>query len=193
MLPPLVVARSNTRVAAKRPTVSYLGWPPVPRRRRPHVHQRTLEAGATLLPLVGDPPSGRVMGGSMQNSPIGGRCLAPCPASMGCSSRSGSAAGFHDGAGGGDRGRRYHRRLTDLLCRVRPNAFPIASPEGVRLPPACRGRRPSSPSRMRVPMGSVAPPRSDRPACLSRSCPGDRRSRSAWRRRWWPSAARPSA
>ena len=71
VLPPLVVALERS-VAAKQLTngVLYLGW----LAESPDVDdltfiERTMEAGATLLPLLGDLPVRRVIGGLYDNTP----------------------------------------------------------------------------------------------------------------------------
>ena len=81
VLPPLVVALERG-VAAKQLTngVFYLGW----LAESADVDdltfiERTLEAGATLLPLVGDLPVRRVMGGLYDNTPDRRPLLGPVP------------------------------------------------------------------------------------------------------------------
>jgi sarcosine oxidase subunit beta len=81
VLPPLVVALERG-VAAKQLTngVLYLGW----LAESPDVDdltfiERTMEAGATLLPFAGDLPVRRVMGGLYDNTPDRRPLLGPVP------------------------------------------------------------------------------------------------------------------
>jgi sarcosine oxidase subunit beta len=81
VLPPLVVALERG-VAAKQLTNGplYLGW----LAESPEVDdltfiERTMEAGATLLPLLGDLPVRRVMGGLYDNTPDRRPLLGPVP------------------------------------------------------------------------------------------------------------------